>query len=53
MKEDREVSTFKDLESQERQILDMIRYIGFGEIQVTVRDGIPVRIDAFKRSIKL
>lgn len=47
------VFKFSELTMQERYIIEMVRYIGFGEVKVTIQDGTPVRIDEYRRSIKL
>ncbi len=50
---DVDVGSLKDLKTQEREIINLIREIGFGEIRLTIRDGVPVRIEEYKRSVKL
>ena len=49
----KDVPSFKNLKSQEKEIVNLIRRIGFGEIRLTIQDGIPVRIEEYKRSFKL
>jgi len=44
---------FTDLHAQEKEIISLIRDIGFGEICLTVKDGIPARVEEYKRSFKL
>lgn len=46
-------STFLVLTEREEKLLLMIRKLGFGEINIYVADGQPVRIEELKKSIKL
>ena len=37
---------------RERKLLEMIRALGFGEINIYVADGQPVRAEEIKKSVK-
>lgn len=39
------------LSPQERQLLAMIRSLGFGEIHISVKDGKSVRAEEIKKSV--
>lgn len=52
-KKERELLYYKDLESREKRLIDYIRAIGYGEINVVIQNGLPTRISEYKRSIKL
>ncbi|MGH4123454.1 MAG: DUF2292 domain-containing protein [Clostridium sp.] len=38
---------------KEVKLIKIIRDIAFGEIKVIIQDGIPIRIEEIKKSIKL
>ena len=38
---------------KEKKLLDILREIGYGEVVVTIKGGIPVHIEEIKKSIKL
>ena len=42
-----------ELTEKESRIIDIIRSIEFGEVRVVVTDGVPVRVEEIKKSIKL
>lgn len=42
-----------ELTAKESQVIDIIRGIEFGEVRVVVTDGVPVRVEEIKKSIKL
>lgn len=42
-----------DLTEKEGRLIDIIRSIEFGEVRVVVTDGVPVRVEEIKKSIKL
>ena len=41
------------LTAKESRIIEIIRSIEFGEVRVVVTDGVPVRVEEIKKSIKL
>lgn len=47
---DKEKLKFTD---KEKRLVKQIRKLGFGEIKIIVQDGIPIRIEEMKKSIKL
>lgn len=42
-----------ELTAKESRVIDIIRGIEFGEVRVVVTDGVPVRVEEIKKSIKL
>jgi len=38
---------------KEQKLLDILRELGYGEVIVTIKGGIPVHIEEIKKSIKL
>ena len=42
-----------DITPKERELLELIREIGFGELKVFIADGQPVRVEEIKKSVKL
>jgi hypothetical protein len=38
---------------QEKNLLDLIRLIAFGEIKIIVQNSRPIRVEELKKSIKL
>lgn len=42
-----------DLTEKESRLIDIIRSIEFGDVRVVITDGVPVRIEEIKKSIKL
>ena len=42
-----------DITPKERKLLELIREIGFGELNVFIADGQPVRVEEIKKSVKL
>lgn len=43
----------KALTEKEEKLLKLIREIRFGEIKIIVQDGMPIRIEEVRKSIKL
>ena len=41
------------LSEQEKKIIEILRGIRYGEIKIAVQDGIPVRVDEIRKSIKI
>jgi len=41
------------LTEKEQKLLDILRELGYGEVVVTIKGGIPVHIEEIKKSIKL
>ncbi|WP_032123151.1 MULTISPECIES: DUF2292 domain-containing protein [Clostridium] len=41
------------LNEKEEKLLKIIKEVGFGEIKVIVQDGLPIRIEEVRKSIKL
>ena len=41
------------LTEKEKKVIEQIRTVDYGEIRVIVNDGVPVRIEEVKKSIKL
>ena len=42
-----------ELTEKESQVVNIIRSIEFGEVRVIVTNGVPVRVEEIKKSIKL
>ena len=42
-----------ELDPKEVKLIQAIRELGFGEIKVMVQDGVPIRLEEIKKSIKL
>ena len=38
---------------QEKKVIAILREIKYGEVKVVVQDGIPVRVDEIRKSIKI
>ena len=49
----KENSRAAELTEKESRVIDIIRNIEFGEVRVVITDGVPVRIEEIKKSIKL
>ncbi|MHC1746848.1 MAG: DUF2292 domain-containing protein [Cellulosilyticaceae bacterium] len=43
----------ESLTERELKLLSLIKDIGFGEIKVIINEGMPIRIEEIKKSIKL
>ena len=41
------------IDQKEIKLLDIIRELKFGEVKIIVQDGLPIRIEELKKSIKL
>jgi len=41
------------LSEQEKKVITILREIKFGEVKVVVQDGVPVRVDEIRKSIKI
>lgn len=41
----------EELTSQEKQVLDLMRQVEFGEIRIIINNGKPVRVEEVKKSI--
>ncbi|MDU4890730.1 MAG: DUF2292 domain-containing protein [Clostridium sp.] len=48
MKEDN-----KKLDTKEEKLIELIHNIRYGEIKIIVQDGLPIRVEEVKKSIKL
>ena len=53
MKDNEKNTVTADLTEKESRIIEIIRSIEFGEVRVVVTDGVPVRVEEIKKSIKL
>lgn len=42
-----------ELTGAEKQILDLIRSLDYGELRVMIKDGRPIRVEEVRRSIQL
>jgi len=42
-----------DLSEKERKLVRLIRELAYGEIKLIIQDKVPVRVEEFKKSIKL
>lgn len=42
-----------DCDEREKNIIMLMRRMDFGEIKIIIQNGIPIRIEEVKRSIKL
>ena len=47
------VHTGYTLSEQEKKIVDILRELKYGEIKIVVQDGLPVRVDEIRKSIKI
>ncbi len=43
----------RNLDTKEEKLIKIINDIKFGEIKIIVQDGLPIRIEEIKKSIKL
>jgi hypothetical protein len=50
---DKHTDGFAALNEQEKHLIQMIREMKFGELHIFVSEGKPVRVEEFKKSIKL
>lgn len=41
----------EELTSQEKQVLDLMRQVEYGEIRIIINNGKPVRVEEVKKSI--
>ena len=41
------------LSEQEKKIIDILRGIKYGEIKIIVQDGLPIRVDEIRKSIRI
>lgn len=41
------------ISEKEKKLLEIIRDINFGEVKIIIQDGLPIRIEELKKSIKL
>ena len=41
------------LSEKERNLIELIRKVGFGEIRIVVNEGIPTRAEEIRKSVKL
>jgi hypothetical protein len=41
------------LSAQEKKIITILRELKYGEVKVIVQDGIPIRVDEIRKSIKI
>lgn len=41
------------LRQKEKNLIKLIRDTGFGEIRIKIQDGLPIRVEELKKSIKL
>lgn len=41
----------EELTSQEKQVLELMRKVDFGEIRIIINNGKPVRVEEVKKSI--
>ena len=41
------------LSEQEKKVIGLLRGIKFGEIRIVVQDGVPVRVDEIRKTIKI
>ena len=53
MKDSKAQTETAELTAKESRIIDIIRGIEFGEVRVVVTDGVPLRVEEIKKSIKL
>jgi|LGOV01.1.fsa_nt_gb hypothetical protein len=47
------VSDKELLSKKEKKLLELIKDIEYGEIKILVQDGVPLRVEELKKSIKL
>ena len=41
------------LSEQEKRVIDILRELKYGEVKVVVQDGVPIRVDEIRKSIKI
>ncbi|WP_205687680.1 DUF2292 domain-containing protein [Clostridiisalibacter paucivorans] len=41
------------LNAKERNLIELIRKTGYGELKIVVQNNIPIRVEEVKKSIKL
>ena len=37
----------------EKKVIDILRSVKFGKVEITIQDGIPIRVDEVRKSIKI
>lgn len=42
-----------ELNEKEKNLIQIIRNLQYGEIRIIVQDGLPIRVEELKKSIKL
>ena len=47
------METNKKKSEKEEKLLSILRKVEYGEVRIIVQDGIPIRIEELKKSIKL
>ena len=50
---EKELTTKAELNSQEQQLIQMIRTLDYGQLTITVKAGKPVHVDEIRKSIPL
>lgn len=50
---EKELTVKAELNSQEQQLIQMIRTLDYGQLTITVKAGKPVHIDEIRKSIPL
>lgn len=43
----------KNLDPREENLIEIIHNVKFGELKIIVQDGLPIRVEELKKSIKL
>ena len=41
------------LSEQEKKVIAVLREMKYGEVKIVIQDGVPVRIDEIRKSIKI
>ncbi|MCC5909123.1 MAG: DUF2292 domain-containing protein [Clostridiaceae bacterium] len=49
----REEYNREEITEKEKNLIDLIRKVGHGEIRVTIQNASPIRVEELKKSIKL
>ncbi|MCL2023939.1 MAG: YezD family protein [Oscillospiraceae bacterium] len=42
-----------DFTSAEKKLIGILREVKFGKVEIVIQDGVPVRVDEIRKSIKI
>ncbi len=47
------MKTKNNISEKEEKLLEIIKDVKYGEIKIIIQDGLPIRVEELKKSIKL